>query len=121
MIAPRPFADLPTHRLLLMLGQPREHVAAVLGVTPRTLERYARGARPPLAARLVLEVLAGWMPWAGFECCQVARGAVYVADLADGLTPAEMAAAWWQRQRADSLARELDKLKSAPAQFLLDV
>ncbi|MBX9606402.1 MAG: hypothetical protein K2Y51_09260 [Gammaproteobacteria bacterium] len=115
------YSAVPTHRLLLLTGLPRATIAPALGVTLRTLERYARGAPVPAAARRLLEVFAGWMPWAGFERCQVTRGAVYVADLADGLTPAEMAAAWWQRQRADALARELAQLKAVPAQFLLDL
>ncbi len=114
------FSAVPTHRLLLLTGLPRATIAPALGVTLRTLEQYARGARLPASARLVLEILAGYMPWCGFERCQVTRGAVYLDDLADGFTPADMAAAWWQRQRADALARELAQLKAVPAQFLLD-
>lgn len=116
-----PYAHLPLSRLLLLLGRERQHVAHALGVSAKTLDRWAERDRAPRPARLLLEVLAGFMPWPGFECCEVKRGAVYVHDLADGMTPAEIAAAYWQRQRADSLARELDAFKRAPAQFLLDV
>jgi hypothetical protein len=115
-----PFRDLPFHRLLLLTGRPREHLAACLAVSPRTLDGYARGRPAPAAVRLVLEVLAGWMPWAGFERCTVAQGAIYVDCLVDGVTPAELAVIHWTRQRADMLAREVARLKAAPAQYLLD-
>lgn len=118
---PRPFAHYPDSQLMLLTGLDRASLAGYLQISPRTLDGYARGRRRmPRPVRLLLEVLAGAMPWPGFERCVVARGAIYVDDLADGVPPAELAVVHWTRQRADALARELARMKAAPAQYLLD-
>lgn len=102
-------------------GRPRAQLAADLGVTRQTLERYLKDNHAPPPVLRLLEVYAGRMPWDGFEHMTAQRGAIYYRDLLDGLPAAEIPAYHFQVRELAHLRTELTRYRQAPAQYLLDL
>jgi hypothetical protein len=98
---------------------PADQLAAELGVTVRTLKRYASADQAPPAARALLEIHAGRVPWPGGERLRYCRGALYYRDNPDGVPLAEIAAYALRLRELDAVWRELRQLRAAPAQYLL--
>lgn len=91
------------------------------GVAPRTLRGYLdRDQAPPAVAQL-LTVLAGQLPWRGAEHWQYIRGRLYYRDNPDGIALDDLPAYRFKLLELDATRRELDKLRAAPAQYLLDL
>jgi transcriptional regulator with XRE-family HTH domain len=111
--------DLST--LAWRAGRTRRQLAADLGVTAPTLERYLKDNRAPAPIVRLLEVYAGAMPWPGFERMQVMRGAIYYRDNVDGLPAREIPAYHYQVQELAHLRIELARYRNAPAQYLLNL
>ena len=100
---------------------PADQLAAELGVTVRTLKRYARADQAPPAARALLEIHAGRVPWPGGERLRYCRGALYYRDNPDGLPLTEVPAYVARLRELDAVWRELRTLRAAPAQYLLNL
>lgn len=73
-------------------GLTRAQACEWLGVHRITLRRWERGSHPaPASARRLLMVLAGAMPWPGWEAHQVRDGTlVNVDDERETYTPGEL-------------------------------
>lgn len=101
-------------------GYARLSLAELLGVTPATLDRYLDTNRAPAAVARLLEVLAGRMPWSGFEAFTVCRGVIYYRDNPDGLPAEEIPAYHMRLKLLAILERDLERYRRAPAQYYFD-
>lgn len=99
---------------------PRAQLAAVLGVSLPTFDRYLRENRAPAPIVQLLEIQAGRMPWPGFERLWVCRGAIYFREGPDGLPAVEIPSYRMRLRQLDALEREVRRYRAAPAQFYLD-
>jgi hypothetical protein len=111
--------DLPT--LAWRSGRPRRELAGALGVSVPTLERYLKLNLAPAPMVQLLEILAGRMPWDGFEHMTAYRGAIYYRDQLDGLPAAEIPAYHWRLKELEAVRVELSRYQRAPAQYLLNL
>jgi transcriptional regulator with XRE-family HTH domain len=109
------------HKLAWRAGIPRARLAERLGVTRATLERYLRDDRAPAPVTHLLEILAGTMPWDGFEHMTAHRGAIYYRDQLDGLPACEIPAYHWRLKELEAVRVELSRYQRAPAQYLLNL
>lgn len=107
--------------LIWRTGRARRDLARMLGITPATLERYAREDRAPAATVAFLEVLAGRFPWPGCEGLRYVRGAIYHGPSPDGLPVDEIPAYRMRLKQIDALEREVRRYRTAPAQFYFDL
>ena len=71
---------------------------------------------PPPAALAFLSVLAGRMPWPGWERFQVVNGELYAPGAGDGVTPDQVAGLPFILGELETRRRQ----QSAPAQYLLN-
>lgn len=96
-------------------------LAGELGITPRTLHAYARRNQAPPAARRLLEIFAGRVPWPEGERLRYCRGALYFDAQPDGVPLAEIPAYSARLRELDAVWRELRTLRTVPAQYLLNL
>lgn len=109
------------HSLAWRAGRSRADLAAELGISRPTLERYLKDNRAPSPVLRLLEVYAGRMPWDGFERMSVHRGVIYYRDNPDGLPANEIPAYHYQLKELAHLRVELTRYRQAPAQYLLNL
>jgi hypothetical protein len=98
--------DLPA--LQLLAGVPSAALASLAGVSLRTVRRWRTRRRAPPAVMLLLEILAGRIPWPGFEGWTCAGGRLYPPGARDGYSAAEIGHISLLRQ----LAREIGRRRS---------
>jgi len=93
--------------------------AKVLCVSPRTYRRWLASGKPDPTAVKLLAILAGYVPWRGWDGWEVHEGLLFPPGYArGGIPPGEFFAlifyrqqlSWLQRENArlDALARELE-------------
>ena len=107
--------------LLWSTGLTCGELAQALGRDPRTVNAWSRGRPMPYVVRLLLEIFAGRMPWRGFDGYQVVGNTIVPPGSADGVDVPTLAVLPYQMRRLELIDAELARLRSAPAQYLLDL
>ncbi len=118
-------ANLSTLRPLLQrLRASSTEAAALCLVTPRTLRRWLKTGQPDPTALRLLAILAGYVPWEGWQDWEVDNGFLFPPGFRrGGISPGEFWAIPYYRQahrgyraRALALEAELDACKAALAE-----
>lgn len=88
--------------LQAIAGLTNEQAAALCGVTLRSYQRWKQTQRAPGYAYRLLAVMAGFLPWRGFENWYFCPhdGRLYRRDLRDGFHPSELFEFLFSRQAA---------------------
>jgi transcriptional regulator with XRE-family HTH domain len=94
-------------------GLTAAEAAEALCVSPRTYRRWKAGdGVTPTAVRL-LAILAGYVPWPGWEGWEVHRGVLFPPGYTKGgISPGEYFALFFYRQQASELRRKVAALEA---------
>jgi transcriptional regulator with XRE-family HTH domain len=96
-----------------------EQIAELLGISPETWRRWLTDRKPNPAAVRLLAILAGYMPWDGWQGWAVENGYLFPPGFRkNGLRPEEYQAVIYYRALArdyrakmQNLEAELDQLR----------
>jgi hypothetical protein len=90
-----------------------EQAAGLCFVAPETYRRWRTDRKPNRCAVRLLGVVAGYVPWAGWEkwFYSQADRKLYGPSLREGFTPSEVERIPWLRQTLEALERENRNLR----------
>jgi len=104
--------------LHLLAGLNNSSAAELCGVSLRTYRRWRRRQAPVTAARRLLAVLAGFVPWAGFAGWWYHRdeGKLYSPRLREGFTAEAIETSFYVAQALEGALLELERLRTSTAE-----
>ena len=94
----------------------KNYVARICGVDECTVRRWRRENNFPEYAARLIAIEAGYFTWPAFDGWQVIGNKLYSPNLSAGFTANEIEMLPWITDQI----KHLQKLNSAPAQYLLD-
>jgi hypothetical protein len=93
-----------------------EDAAALCGVSPRTFRRWRAENNAPASALRLLAILAGYVPWDGWQGWEVHRGCLFPPGFRrGGISPGEFQALVFWRQLVTAQREKLAKLSAQVA------
>lgn len=99
-------------------GLTNAKASAVCGVDPRTYRRWRSEGNPDPAAVRLLAVLAGFVPWPGWDGWEVDRGCFFPPGFnKGGISPGEFHALVFWRQMVTTARRENAALRARVAEL----
>lgn len=89
--------------------------AALCGVSPETYRRWRTDRPPNLAAVRLLAILAGYVPWPGWQDWEVHNGHLFPPGYTwHGITPGQILAIPFREQLVTEYQRQLTALRADP-------
>jgi len=107
----------PDGMITVLSHTQKNRVAGICGVDECTVRRWRRLNKYPEYAARLIAVEAGYFPWPAFDGWQVIDDKLYSPGLRDGFTANEIEKIPWIMGQL----KHLERLNSAPAQYLLEV
>ena len=99
--------------LQLLCGLTDQQAAAVCCVSPRTYRRWRKSGQPhPVAVRF-LAVLAGYVPWDGWQGWEVHKGLLFPPGFSrHGISPGYIQAITFREQLVSEYRRQNEQLRT---------
>lgn len=112
-------ANLTTLRALQQrCGFTNEQAAVACGVAVRTYRRWRSQGNPPAGAVRLLSMLAGFVPWVGWEAWEVHGGYLFPPGFSrHGLSPADFQALVFGRQMVSAQQAKIASLTARIAEL----
>ena len=98
-----------------------DQTAQICGVSPATYYRWKRDLKPSLAAVKLLAILAGYVPWSGWENWEMDNGYLFPPGYSkQGISPGDWFALVFQYQLVSELRRKNKELEAQLQKVLSD-
>jgi len=90
-----------------------QRAAQICGVSPATYYRWKHDRKPNLAAVKLLAILAGYVPWPGWENWEMDNGYLFPPGFSkNGISPGDWHALVFQYQLVSELRRKNQELEA---------
>ena len=89
-----------------------QQAADFVGVSQETYRRWRTDRKPNVAAVKLMSVMAGKLPWTGWENWEVHNGLLFPPQYTKGISPGQIMAIPYQRQLVAELERRVRQFKS---------
>jgi transcriptional regulator with XRE-family HTH domain len=101
------------HDLQFRCRMTNEQAADMCGVSPETYRRWLKDRRPSVAAVKLLAILAGYVPWYGWEEWEVHNGYLFPPGFVkNGMTAGDLHSMVFLRQLVSEQRRKIASLEN---------